>query len=91
MTLAGYETLHDARDMEMVLSSSGCLKTSKTSLGNSGNSSKNSIPLCARVTSPGKRSLPPQTIETLLAVWWTCLSGLCTMSGWCLSSMPLSE
>src|SRR3989338_7560372 len=42
-----------AREMETMLSSSGCRSDSITLLSNSGNSSKNKTPRCANVTSPG--------------------------------------
>ena len=39
-------------------------RTSNTPLLNSGNSSKNKTPLCARLISPGWGKLPPPTIAT---------------------------
>jgi len=56
-------------EMTMVLSSIGCLSTSKVSLGNSVNSSKNKIHLWASETSPGVSCDHHPTIEILDAVW----------------------
>ena len=54
--------------MVIFLSSNGCRKLSSIDLGNSGISSKNRTPLCARLISPGKAFEPPPITETLLAV-----------------------
>ena len=45
--------------MFIVPSSNGPLNTSKVFLLNSGNSSKNSTPLCAKLISPGFGIFPP--------------------------------
>ncbi len=58
-----------ARDIVTEPSSSGCLNTSRTFLLNSGNSSRKSTPLCARLTSPGFGICPPPTIATSDKVW----------------------
>ncbi len=78
---AGYSTDQEAREMTIFLSSRGCLSTSSTSLGNSGNSSKNKIQWCARLTSQGVKFLPHPIIETLLAVWCTTRKGLWRIRG----------
>ena len=66
--LAGYITEPETREILTFLSSNGCLKTSRVSLGNSVNSSKNKIHLCAKLTSPGVKFDHHQTIEILDAV-----------------------
>jgi hypothetical protein len=65
---AGNSTVHAARDIEIFLSSIGCLRTSKTFAGNSANSSKNNIHLCASDISHGFNCVHHQTIATGLAV-----------------------
>ena len=45
----------------------GCLNTSNTWRGNSGNSSRKSTSLCAREISPGKGLFHPPTLATALA------------------------
>lgn len=91
MKFAGYCTVPATREIAMVLSSRGCLSTSRTSLGNSVSSSKNKIPLCARDTSHGVSCCPHHTIATFDAVWCTCLNGRCVMSGRSLSNFPMIE
>lgn len=68
MTLAGYWIVQATLEMVIDLSSSGCLSTSKVSLGNSVSSSKKRIPLWARLISPGVSCDHPPTIEILDAV-----------------------
>ena len=53
-----------ALDIVTTPSSSGCLKTSKTRLLNSGSSSKKRTPLCASEISPGFGLAPPPTRAT---------------------------
>src|SRR3989344_6580399 len=53
-----------AREIETMLSSRGCRSDSITLFSNSGNSSKNKTPRCARVTSPGLGYVPPPISET---------------------------
>lgn len=53
MNLAGYVTRPAVRTMETVPFSIGWRKTSKASTRNSGSSSRNSTPLCAKLNSPG--------------------------------------
>ena len=57
------------REIVILLSSNGCRSTSSTFLLNSGSSSRNKIPLCARLISPGWGKLPPPTIATCEIVW----------------------
>src|SRR6185312_12619155 len=59
MNRAGKVSDMEARAMETVPSSSGWRITSSTLRGNSGNSSRNSTPLWARETSPGRGTMPP--------------------------------
>src|SRR3989344_879305 len=60
----GKVILPELREIVTFLSSKGCLKASKTCLGNSGNSSKNNTPRWAKETSPGLILLPPPIIPT---------------------------
>ena len=64
MNLAGNVTLILALDTVTTPSSMGCLKASRTSLLNSGNSSMKSTPLWASETSPGFGNVPPPIIDT---------------------------
>jgi len=59
MKLQGY--VNDAFTLLILIiaSSKGPLNTSNVFLLNSGNSSKNKTPLCARLISPGFGILPP--------------------------------
>lgn len=59
MKLHGY--VNDAFTLLIFIieSSSGPLKTSNVFLLNSGNSSKNNTPLCAKLISPGFGIFPP--------------------------------
>lgn len=91
MKLAGYWMVPETLDMTMFLSSIGCLRTSRVSLGNSVSSSKNRIPLWARETSHGVRLVQPQTIDILDAVWWTCLKGLCVIKGLSFDNFQITE
>ena len=59
MNRAGKLKLIAARAIVTVPSSSGCRNTSSTFRGNSGSSSRNSSPLWARLTSPGRGIIPP--------------------------------
>ena len=59
----GYMTFEYNLDIITFLSSSGPLNTSNVFLLNSGNSSKNNTPLCAKLISPGFGILPPPIIE----------------------------
>ena len=55
--------------MVMFLVSSGWRNTSIVDLENSGSSSRNNAPLCARLISPGFGTRPPPIRLTWLAVW----------------------
>ncbi len=60
----------DARLTRTTRSSSGWRSDSSACTGNSGTSSRNSAPRCARLTSPGRTRLePPPTSETIDALW----------------------
>ena len=58
-----------AREIVTTPSSSGCRSTSSVRRLNSGNSSRNSTPLCERLISPGAGVLPPPTRPASLIVW----------------------
>ena len=62
INFAGYFIEFLALEITISPSSRGCLKTSKTCLGNSTISSKNKTPLCASVISPGFGLEPPPII-----------------------------
>jgi hypothetical protein len=64
----GKVTFCCALEMIILLSSNGCLRDYKAYLLNSGISSKNSTPLCARLISPGFRLWTPPIIAISLAV-----------------------
>lgn len=65
---AGYWIVPETREITTLLSSNGWRSTSSTSLGNSVNSSKNNIHLCAKLISPGVRRDHPPVMEILEAV-----------------------
>ncbi len=69
MKLAGKSSATFALEMVTRRSSIGCRITSRTVRLNSGNSSKNSTPLCDNEISPGCGTLPPPTNATSLMVW----------------------
>jgi len=69
MNLDGKHRLPCTRDMVISPSSMGCLKTSSTFLLNSGSSSRKSIPLWARLISPGVGVVPPPTSAASEIVW----------------------
>jgi hypothetical protein len=54
MKSAGKESVMLVRAIVTEDSSIGCRNISRTLRGNSGSSSKNKTPLCARLTSPGR-------------------------------------
>ena len=66
----GYCTVPLAREICTTPSSIGWRKTSNVSRGNSGNSSRNNTPWCAREISPGNKCCHQPIKEILLAVWW---------------------
>ena len=59
VNLAGKESVIEALEMVTTPSSMGCLRLSRTFFLNSGNSSRNSTPLWARLTWPGRGTVPP--------------------------------
>jgi hypothetical protein len=69
MNRAGKLKLIAAREIVTVPSSSGCRRTSSTLRGNSGSSSRNSSPLCASETSPGRGTIPPPIKPASEIVW----------------------
>src|SRR3989344_3020216 len=64
-----------AREMVIFPSSMGWRKDSSTSRWNSGNSSRNNTPRCARVISPGRNGVPPPNKEASEAIWWGARKG----------------
>ena len=76
MNLAGYVTRPAVRTMETVPFSIGWRKTSKASTRNSGSSSRNSTPLCAKLNSPGIGiPCPPPAMPAALVVWCGARTG----------------
>ena len=69
MKRAGKVSDMEARAMQTVPSSSGCRITSRTLRGNSGSSSRNSTPLWASDTSPGRGTAPPPISPASEMVW----------------------
>ena len=59
MKFGGYVCIPFTLDTVICLSSNGPLNTSNVFLLNSGSSSKNRTPLCAKLISPGFGILPP--------------------------------
>ncbi|OQC54303.1 MAG: hypothetical protein BWX54_02250 [Verrucomicrobia bacterium ADurb.Bin018] len=76
MKRQGKVTEAAARAMDTVPSSSGWRITSSTLRWNSGNSSRNSTPLCARLTSPGNGCAPPPSKPASEIVWCGERNGL---------------
>ena len=78
MKLAGKRSVMLERAMVTEPSSSGWRSISSTSRGNSGNSSRNSTPLCARLTSPGRgMPEPPPISPASEMVWCGARNGRC--------------
>ena len=75
MNREGKVMLMSARDMVTLPSSSGWRSTSRTFFLNSGSSSRNSTPLCARLTSPGFGIVPPPMSPASEIVWWGARKG----------------
>ncbi len=72
-----------ARDITISPDSKGSRSASNTFAWNSGSSSKNNTPLCAKEISPGLGGLPPPTRATAEALWCGVLKGrFCQSSGW---------
>jgi len=80
-----------AREMWITPSSKGWRRVSRTCLGNSVISSRKRTPLWARVISPGLILVPPPTIATWEAVWWTSRNGRLLMRGWSFGRAPRIE
>ena len=74
---AGKVICREAREITISLDSKGWRSTSKTFLSNSGSSSKNKTPKCAKVISPGLGYEPPPTNATAEAVWCGARKGRC--------------
>ena len=64
-----------AREMVTLPDSSGSRMASNADLGNSGSSSRNKTPWCAKEISPGRGGEPPPTKATALAEWCGCRVG----------------
>ena len=78
MKLDGKQTVITERAMVTDPSSMGWRSISSTSRGNSGNSSRNRTPLCARLTSPGRGvPIPPPINPASEMVWWGERKGRC--------------
>ena len=69
-TLAGKQRVIFDLEIVTVQSSSGCRRISRTLRGNSGNSSRNSTPLCARLTSPGRGEPEPPPMSPASEMVW---------------------
>ena len=67
--LEGYSILPEALETVILPSSSGALILSIALTENSANSSKKSIPQCAKEISPGRGIVPPPQRATSLVVW----------------------
>ena len=59
--------------------------------GNSGSSSRNSTPLCASETSPGRGVVPPPASAVAEAVWCGARNGLVCTSGCSGGRRPITE
>ena len=59
MNRAGSRIVACARAIVTCPSSNGCRNVSSTVRANSGSSSRNNTPRCARLTSPGRGTVPP--------------------------------
>src|SRR2546427_510880 len=75
MKRAGYDRLIAARAIVTTPSSIGWRNTSSTFLRNSGNSSRNNTPPCARLTSPGRGYEPPPIRPASEIVWCGARNG----------------
>jgi hypothetical protein len=91
MKRAGKLRLIAARAIVTMPSSSGCRSTSSTLRGNSGSSSRNSSPLCASETSPGRGIMPPPISPASEMVWCGERNGRCVTSPCSASSTPATE
>ena len=75
MKRAGNVSVPFARATVILFSSNGSRSDSMTRRSNSGNSSRNKTPRCARVASPGRGFVPPPIMETCDDVWWGFRNG----------------
>ena len=80
MKRLGYTAVPAARDTVTIPSSSGWRRASRTSRRNSGSSSRNSTPLCARLISPGWSCAPPD-MAAAETVWCGERKGRCATIG----------
>ncbi len=69
--------------------SSGSRRASSAARGNSGSSSRNRTPWCAREISPGRGGDPPPTSATALAVW--CGDRVGRTAHWSSENRPPNE
>src|SRR5205809_8121226 len=91
MNRAGYERLIAARAIVTTPSSIGWRSTSSTFLRNSGSSSRNSTPPCARLTSPGRGYDPPPISPASEIVWCGARNGRRATSDSPSGSTPATE
>src|SRR5579875_3200399 len=91
MNRAGKLKLIAAREIVTWPSSRGCRSTSSTLRGNSGNSSRNSTPLCASDTSPGRGIMPPPISPASEIVWCGDRNGRLVTSPSSRFSTPATE
>ena len=80
MMRAGKVSDESAREIVTSPSSSGWRRPSRAETRNSGNSSRNRTPRCARLTSPGRGVAPPPTRPTAEMVWCGARNGRRTTS-----------
>ena len=90
MNRLGYVAVPATRATVTTPSSSGCLSASRTSRWNSGSSSKNSTPLCARLISPGCSCAPPDMAAAEI-VWCGERKGRSSTTGLALLVSPATE
>ena len=91
MKRLGNVTEPETRETVTSPSSSGWRSTSSTSLRNSGSSSRNSTPLCARLISPGRGKLPPPARPIADTVWCGARNGRCAIIGCSRPVSPATE
>ena len=79
------------RDTRIDSSSKGCLRFSKQSRRNSGNSSKKSTPWCARLIYPGIGIESPPTNAALDILWWRQRNGRVEIIPYLFGKVPITE
>lgn len=89
--LVGNSTLHFTREIVIFRSSRGWRNTSSTFRLNSGSSSRNKTPLCARLISPGCGKLPPPVMAVVEIVWCGSRNGRLEISPLPCPSFPATE